>query len=55
MKYTISISDVAEYEVEADTLEQAKLQALTWWDERTPYMLVRDENGYLARNIKKRV
>lgn len=53
MKYTISITDVAEYEVEADTSEEAKLQALRLWEKRTPYVLIKDDTGHIVRDEKK--
>ncbi len=49
MKYIVSLTDTTEYEIEANTPEQARLQALNWWDERTPYILMRDENGHLIK------
>lgn len=42
MKFTIDLQDCTTYDVEADTKEEAIQQALAWWDERTPDMMVEE-------------
>lgn len=36
MKYIITVSDIATYEIEANSVGEAKVQAWDWFHERTP-------------------
>lgn len=42
-KFNISLKDFVQYEqIEANTKEEAIQQALEWWIERTPQMVIEE-------------